>query len=132
GIGVRGIAPELTHAGTAGPGVFADLGAFELARRVDRQSIPEADHVGAGGNVADVAVVRVGDPEGRGGVVRRDQNLVGLLPGGTPSRCRRRQSGGAKVRRLARQCGMTLGLDAEVPDELVAGFDAILEEEAVT
>ena len=68
-VGVGGIAAELAHIGAAWPGVGADLGAFEGAGRMHRQSEPEADHIRTGCYVIAVAVVRIGDPESRRRVV---------------------------------------------------------------
>ena len=96
-----------------------------------RKRPPEAELVGPRRHVAPVDVVRIGDPEGRRGVVRGKQDMLRPLASRPPA-CPQFQSGRAEVRRLARQGRMTLGLDAEIVDELVARLDRVFEEEAVT
>ncbi len=95
----------------------------------DRQ--PEADLIGTGRDIVDVAVVRVGDPEGRCRVVRGQQGVPAAeagLPGGRSIRVLRGFSPlAARFVGHARQCGMTLGLDGQVPDERVAVLDAVFQ-----
>src|SRR5690606_28792065 len=64
-VGVGDVAGELAQLRAARPGVLADFGALELPGGVLGQRDPKADLVGAGGDVADVAVVGIGGPEGR-------------------------------------------------------------------
>ena len=63
------------------PGGLADLRAFELTVRVLRQGQPETCRVGTRGHVVAVDVVRIGDPESRHRVVRRQQDVLGVLAG---------------------------------------------------
>src|SRR5690606_17639395 len=118
-VRVGDIAAELADLHSTRPSLCADLRAFELADRVLRKRHPKADLVGARGYIVPVNVVRMGDPEGRHRVVRGDQNILGGLP--IPSQLRR--AGCSKVGRDARLGCMTLGLDPEVADELIAVRD---------
>ena len=95
------------------------------------QGHPEADRVGTRGHVVAVDVVRIGDPEARHRVVRRQQHVLGLLAAVRRRRPRSALSGRGEVGRLARHGRVALGLDRQVVDELVAVLDAVLQEEAV-
>ena len=134
-VGMGHIAPEGAHRRSARPDGLADLRILERALRVFRQGQPEAVLVGTGRHIVDVAVVRVGDPEGGRRVVRGQQ---GGLAGEADRPHRRPILGrigelavGGEVDRHAVQCRMTLGLDRQVPDEGVAVLDPVFEEEAV-
>src|SRR5580765_8514959 len=76
------VALELAELRATRPRGLADLRAFELARRMLREGEPETCRVGTRGHVVAVYVVRVGDPEARHRVVRRDQDILGVLAGG--------------------------------------------------
>src|SRR5579864_4260595 len=80
-VRMGGVALELAHPGSTGPGCLADLRAFELTRRMLRQGEPKTGRVGTRGYVVPVSIVRVGDPESRGRVVGRDQDILGVLAG---------------------------------------------------
>ena len=96
-----------------------------------RQGEPETCRVGPRGHVVAVNIVRIGDPESRHRVVRRDQDILGVLAGRIEVRAVRRSERG-EVGRVAGLGRMTLGLDRQVADKLVAGLHAVFEEEAVT
>src|SRR5690606_9456268 len=127
-VRVGDVVTELAELHSTRPRIRADLSAFELTYRVLRKRHPEADLIGAGGHVAHVRIVRVGDPERRCRVVGRNQDLIGVLA--VASLLGR--AGRGEVRLDARLRRMTLGLYPQVADELVAVLDAVLEEEAVT
>ena len=131
-VGVGNIALELPQPGPARPGVLADLRAFELARRMHRQGVPEARRFGPRGHIVPVGVVRIGDPEGRCRVVGRDQDILGVLAGQIEVLAAL-HSERAEVRRDAGfAVGMAFGQHAQVVNELVAVLDGVFEEEAVT
>src|SRR4030095_7135857 len=125
------LALELADLRATRPGGLADLRAFELTRRMLREGEPETCRVGTRGHVVAVGVVRIGDPERRRRVIRRDQDVLGVLAGRIEVRAGRRSERG-EVSRVAGLGRMTLGLDRQVADVLVAGLDAVFEEEAVT
>src|SRR5579872_918987 len=78
-VRMGGVALELPHPGSTRPGCLADLGAFELTSRMLRQGEPKTGRVGTCGHVVAVNIVRIGDPESRGRVVGRDQDILGVL-----------------------------------------------------
>src|SRR5215216_866763 len=76
------VALELAELRATRPGGLADLRAFELTRRMLREGEPEADRVRPGGHVVAVGVFRIGDPERRHRIIRRDQYILGVLADG--------------------------------------------------
>src|SRR5262245_48792846 len=126
------VALELAELHATWPRSLADLRAFELTRRMLREGEPETCCVRTRGHVVAVRVVRVGDPERRHRVVRWDQDILGVLPGGLEVQAVRARSERGEVGRVAGLGRMTLGLDRQVADVLVAGLDAVFEKEAVT
>src|SRR5436190_16237033 len=125
------VALELAELRATWPGCLADLRAFELTCWMLREGEPETCRVGPRGHVVAINVVRVGDPEARRRVVRRDQDILGVLAGQIEVRAGRR-SERREVGRVAGLGRMALGLNRQVVDVLVAGLDAVFEEEAVT
>src|SRR5262245_65256067 len=75
------VALELAELRATRPSGLADLRAFELTRRMLRESEPETCCVGTRGHVVAVGVFRIGDPERRRRVIRRDQDVLGVLAG---------------------------------------------------
>src|SRR5690606_41469854 len=112
------------------------LRARERTARMLRQRDPDAVRIGAGGHVVDERVVRIRDPVGRDRVVRGQQNVASekaRFPVGHAILAR--EAGLAFRSEIDRHAGLrrvALGLDRQVSDELVAGLDAVLVEEAVT
>ena len=126
------VALELAELSATWPRSLADIRAFELARRMLREGEPETCRVGTRGHVVPEDVVRVGDPVGRHRVVRRDQDLLGVLARQFEVQAITRRSERGEVGRVAGLGRMTLGLDRQVVDKLVAVLDAVFHEEAVT
>src|SRR5690348_12442172 len=92
---------------------------------------PETCRVGTRGDVVAKDIVGVGDPVARRRIVRRDQDFLRVLARQFEVQAVTRRAERGEVGRVARLRRMALGLDREVVDELVAGLDAVLEEEAV-
>ncbi len=125
-VGVGGVAAELAHLGPARPDILTARPVQECARRMLRQGVPETDLLGPRGHIVAVGVVGVGDPERRGRVVGRDQDILGALAlVGLMSQGQVRRNTGFSV-------GMALGQDPQVVDELVAVLHGVFQEEAVT
>src|SRR6516164_8499106 len=74
-VRMGGVALELPHPYSTRPGLRTDLRAFEFTRRMLRQGEPETCCVGPRSHVVPVNIVRIGDPESRRRVVRRDQDI---------------------------------------------------------
>ena len=130
------IASECAQRRSARPDGLADFRILELPLRVFRQRQPETVLVGTGRHIVYEAIVRVGDPEGRHRVVRRQQNVLAVeahFPIGLTIRIVGVSlSVGGGIRGHAFQCRMTLGLDCQVFDEFITVLDPVFEEEAVT
>src|SRR4030095_6053509 len=101
-------------------GGLADLRAFELARRMLREGEPETCRVGPRGHVVAVGVVWIGDPERRRRVIRRDQDVLGVLTGGLEVQAVRVRSERGEVGRVARLVWMALWQDRSVLSVLVS------------
>src|SRR5678816_4490732 len=95
------VALELAELRATRPGGLADLRAFELARRMLREGQPETCRVGTRGHVVAVDVFRIGDPERRHRVIRRDQDILGVLAGGLEVQALRGRSERGEVGRVA-------------------------------
>src|SRR5690606_39292761 len=104
-VRVRHVAAELAELRAARPGVQAELGTFEGTGRMYRIGEPEAGRIGARGHVAGVGIVRVGDPERRGRVVRGNQDVAGVLSSGLEIQAIRRGAEGCEVRSEERRVG---------------------------
>ena len=128
---MRRVALELAHLGAAWPSGFADIRAFKLPHRMLREGQPETGRVGTRCDVVAIGVVWIGDPERRHRVIRRDQDILGVLSRQIKVRAGRRAEGG-KVGRVARLGCVALGLNRQVMDKLIASLDAVFHEEAVT
>ena len=105
-VRMRGIALELLDLGAARPGCLAQIRAFKLSGGMLRQSVPEACRIRPRRHVVPIYVVRIGDPERRRGVVRRQQNVLCVLTLAVKVRSRRdserREVGGnARLVRMA-------------------------------
>ena len=77
-------------------------------------------------------IVRIGDPESRRCVVGRDQDILGALPGRIEDRFALRSDRAEVCRNTGFAVRMTLGLHSQIVDELVARFDGVFQEVAVT
>ena len=130
---MRYVAPEFTQWRTARPGVEAVFRSQKGALRVLRQRKPEAGLIGTGGHVVDEGVVRIGDPVSRHRVVGRQQRVraghAGLPDGLTTSAD---FAVGSEIDRYAGLAHVALHLDRQVVHVLIAGLDAVFEEETVT
>src|SRR5262245_32281913 len=102
------VALELAELRATRPGGLADLRAFELTRRMLREGEPETCRIGTRGHVVAVGVVWVGDPEARHRVIRRDQDVLGVLAGGLEVQTVRARSEWGEVGRVAGLGRMTL------------------------
>ena len=122
---------ELADLRATRPGIQAVLRTFERTGRMHREGKPESGRVRARSHVVDVGIFRIGDPERRGGVVRRDQDFRVVLAGGFEVQAVRGRPERAKVGRIAGQAGVALGLDCQIADVLVAFLDAVFHKEAV-
>src|SRR5579871_7042439 len=105
-VRMGGVALELPHPRSTRPGLGTELRALELTGRMLRQSIPKTGRIGTRGHVVAVNIVRIGDPESRGRIVGRDQDILGVLTGRIEVLAAL-HSERAEVRRDARRVRMT-------------------------
>src|SRR5678815_833805 len=117
------VALELADLHAPRPGGLADLRAFELTCRMLREGEPETGRVGTRGHVVAVDVVRIGDPERRHRVIRRYQDILGVLAGGLEVQALRARSERGEVSRVAGLGRMTVSYTHlrahETPEHLV-------------
>src|SRR5215469_18816413 len=129
---MSGVALELPHLGSTWPDCLAGIRAFVQACWMLRQGEPETRRLGPRGHVVPVNVVRIGDPESRRRVVGRDQDILGALAGQIEVLAALRTERAEVGRNTGFAVRMTLGHHSQVVDELVARFDGVFQEEAVT
>jgi len=74
-VRVGHVVAELTERRATGPGIEAVVRIQEGAVRVFGQGHPETVCIGPRSHIAYIGIIRVGDPVGRDGVVRRQQHI---------------------------------------------------------
>src|SRR5688572_25134755 len=128
-VGVGDVAGKLPNLHSTGPGLRGDLRAFKLTCWMFWKSQPEACCLGTCGHIPAVGIVGVRDPEGGRRVVGRKQLVGGSLTILTWSAS---VDSDYCICRITGPVGMAPGQYPQVVQILVAVFNAIFEEVAVT